>query len=277
VLTGCLRISRESLFTGLNNLDIISILTKNYSEYFGFTQTEIDAMLMFYKLESKSEEAKSWYNGYLFGQTQVYNPWSIVKVVRDWVSGEIFPKPYWINTSGNSIVRTLIEKADDAAKNDLETLISGGTIRKIIHEDVTYDEMENSIENIWNFLFFTGYLTKKSESEKIDKDDKLILELIIPNRELRYVFNTKISDWFDERIRQKDFTKMFTAILGGDVETFENELSDILFQTISYLDNQESFYHGLLVGVLSRMQDFKLKSNRESGWGRSDIYMKYNL
>ncbi|GHV12215.1 hypothetical protein AGMMS49938_04310 [Fibrobacterales bacterium] len=274
VLTGCLRISKESIFTGLNNLNIVSIVSRSYAEYFGFIPAEVEAMLCYYKMENRRDIIKSWYNGYIFGNnTQIYNPWSIINAVSDLKDfPNAYPKPYWSNTSSNSIVRTLIDKADDAAKKDLETLVAGGFIQKIIHEDITYDEIDKEINNLWNFLFFTGYLTKFGESME---GDKIVLDLKVPNRELHYIFNTKIEDWFREKIRQKDYSKLYTAILAGDTDSFEKEISDVLFQSISYLDNSESFYHGLLVGILAKLQDWSLKSNREAGWGRSDIYLKY--
>jgi ribosomal protein L25 (general stress protein Ctc) len=270
-LTGCLRISRESIFTGLNNLNIVSILTKDYSEYFGFTQEEVEAMLRYYNLESKIAEAKRWYNGYSFGNSEVYNPWSTIKVVADWNSGEKFPKPHWSNTSSNSIVRTLIDKADNAAKADLDTLVEGGTIRKAIHEDITYDEMENSIDNIWNFLFFTGYLTKAGEHFE---GRNIIIDLKVPNEELQYIFSEKITDWFKEKINQKDFSKLYTAILEGDSEVFENELSTQLLDSISFYDSAENFYHGFLTGLLLGVKGYLVKSNRESGNGRSDVFLR---
>jgi hypothetical protein len=273
VMTGCLRISKESIFTGLNNLDIISILSKNYSEHFGFTQSEMDAMLKYYKLESKTEIAKEWYNGYIFGKTEVYNPWSSIKVVSDWVCdiGES-PAPYWVNTSGNDVIRKLIDKVNGTAKEELETLIAGKTISKIIHEDITYDEIDNSVDNIWNFLFFTGYLKKVEENRK---EGVLTLELSIPNAELMYIYKTKINEWFKELIEQKDMKKLYDAILSGDAKTLQYELSELLLDTISYLDAQENFYHGFMLGILSRQDRYLLKSNREAGTGRSDIIMKY--
>ncbi|GHV14806.1 hypothetical protein AGMMS49938_11590 [Fibrobacterales bacterium] len=273
VLTGCLRISKESIFTGLNNLQIISILNKNYSEYFGFTPIEAESMLHYYDLDIRLEDFKSWYNGYLFGETQVYNPWSVINAtsdIRDYT--QAFLRPYWSNTSSNGIVRTLVDKADGKAKADLETLITGGSIQKIIHEDITYDEMENSIENIWNFLFFTGYLTKACESIE---GEKIVLDLKIPNRELHYIFETKIQDWFKEKIRQKDFSKLYAAVINGEAETFEEELATVLETTISFYDSAENFYHGFLTGVLSGLDKYIVKSNRESGNGRGDIFMKY--
>ena len=169
VITGCLRISRESIFTGLNNLKVISILSESYSEYFGFTQPEIDDLLNYYGLIEKRQELEDWYNGYLFGNTTVYNPWSAIHMIDDWrAKMNKTPTTYWANTSSNDIVHKLIFRATEDMKTELETLIAGGTISKPIHEDITYDEIENNAENLWNFLFFTGYLKKVNET--VDDD-----------------------------------------------------------------------------------------------------------
>ncbi|GHV79702.1 hypothetical protein AGMMS49944_14930 [Spirochaetia bacterium] len=272
-ITGCLRISKESIFTGLNNLDVNSITGKNYTEYFGFTQEEISNMLAYYSLNSCADMVKEWYDGYLFGNTEVYNPWSSIKIVKDLCADiHSLPQPYWANTSSNSIVRTLIDKADDDAKADLDTLIAGGTIKKIIHEDITYDEVEKNIDNIWNFLFFTGYL--KKVGEYADTENNIVLELTIPNIELLCIFRNKIQEWFKETIEQCDLSRLYTAVLEGDAQTFEDELSELLIDSISFYDNQENFYHGFLTGVLSKAKRYLVKSNRESGNGRSDIFMK---
>ena len=272
VITGCLRISKESIFTGLNNLDIISILSKNYSEHFGFTQDEMDAMLKHYGQESKTQIVKNWYDGYVFGKTEVYNPWSSVKVVSDWITDiDEWPKPHWANTSSNDIVRKLINKADNEAKVELETLISGGSISKTIHEDITYDEIEKSTDHIWNFLFFTCYL--KKVGERSSEEGILTLDLSVPNTELMYIYKTKINEWFEESTKQRDLKTLFNAVLGGEAEVFQAELSKILAESISYHDSAENFYHGFMAGILSRLNGYRVKSNRESGDGRSDLVL----
>ena len=273
VITGCLRISRESIFTGLNNLEIVSILKSNYSEYFGFTQSEIDVMLKHYGLESKTQTVMDWYNGYIFGNTEVYNPWSSVLIVSDWVANiNELPAPYWANTSGNAIVRDLITRADERTKAELGTLMAGGTISKVVHEDITYDEVYKNTDNIWNFMFFTGYLKKAGERlEGVQR----VLDMSIPNLELRYIYETKIKEWFNEKIQQKDFSKLYDAILNGNVETLREELEAFLLDTISYFDGKEDFYHGIMLGVLSGIRNYELKSNRETGRGRCDIVMKH--
>ena len=273
VLTGCLRISKESIFTGLNNLDIISILNNYYSECFGFTENEVKNMLDFYGVSSKFPMVKSWYNGYLFGDTEVYNPWSSVKIVKDlYKSIDVFPTSYWANTSSNSIVRSLIDRADLTVKEEIGTLIMGKTIEKPVHEDITYDEIYKSMDNLWNFLFFTGYLKKVSQKLK-GKD--IYLELKIPNEEVDYIFRNKILDWFNEKIQKQDLSKMYDAILDGDELTFENHLVSILEESISFNDSYENFYHGFVLGVLMNMKNYKIKSNRENGKGRSDIIIQY--
>jgi hypothetical protein len=271
VITGCLRISKESIFTGLNNLDVISILNECYDDYFGFTQDEMNDMLVYYGLESKTQIIKDWYNGYLFGKAVVYNPWSAILAISNWRKNKNkFPEPHWVNTSRNAIVRDLIDRADFKTKIELDTLIEGGSISKIIHEDITYDEVFQNPNNLWNFMFFTGYLKKITERTE---NKKKVLELAIPNMELQYIYETKIQEWFEERIRDKDLVRFFDAILSGDVVTFQSELAMLLIESISFMDNAENFYHGFMVGVLSRLNGYLVKSNRESGHGRSDLVM----
>ncbi|SFC49671.1 AAA family ATPase [Clostridium uliginosum] len=273
VITGCLRISKESIFTGLNNLEIISILNKSYDEYFGFTQEEVSKMLGDYDLNEKETLIKEWYNGYIFGDAEVYNPWSAVRFVKDLgVDKNRFPSSYWANTSSNSIVKSLIEKADTKTKQEIELLIEGKTIEKLVHEDITYDEIYDSMDNLWNFMFFTGYF--KKVSERMDEEDNHYLELSIPNREVKYIFRTKILKWFEEKVKAKDLSKLYTSIINGEAEIFEEELGRLLMETISFNDSYENFYHGFVVGALANMHDYIVKSNREGGKGRSDLFIK---
>ncbi len=272
VVTGCLRISRESIFTGLNNLKVVSVLDDSYAEYFGFTQNEVDKLLNAYCITSRKEEVKEWYNGYLFGNTEIYNPWSLVNYVSDVVyKNTKFPKPYWSNTSSNSIVRDLIEKADDNTRNELEWLVTWGTIEKPVHEDVTYADIGQSQDNLWNFLFFTGYL---KAIDKRFEADIIYLVLKIPNREIRSIYRNKITDWFNDRIKSIDFSGLYNAIINGDTNVFENYLREQLHRSISFMDNAENFYHGFLLGLLSGLQGYEKLSNRESGEGRYDIVLK---
>ncbi len=273
VITGCLRISRESIFTGLNNLNIISILNDRYAEYFGFSDNEAQELTKYYELEEKYSLIRDWYNGYVFGQTNVYNPWSVIKFIFDLTGNKnTFPSSYWANTSSNSIVKSLIEKADSKTKQEIELLIEGKTIEKLVYEDITYDEIYDSLENLWNFMFFTGYF--KKVSERMDEDDNRYMELSIPNREVKYIFRSKILRWFEEKVKAKDLSRMYTSIINGDAEIFEEELGRLLMETISFNDAYENFYHGFVVGALANMHDYIVKSNREGGKGRSDLFIK---
>ncbi|UZP02123.1 AAA family ATPase [Clostridium botulinum] len=273
VITGCLRISRESIFTGLNNLNIVSILNDRYAEHFGFTDDEVKKILKDYKLEEKYGVIKEWYNGYIFGSTNVYNPWSVVKYVYDLLPNiNAFPTSYWANTSSNSIVRSLIEKADSVTKKEIELLIEGKDIEKKVHEDITYNEMYDSMDNLWNFMFFTGYF--KKVSERMDEEDNHYITLKIPNKEVKYIFKNKILKWFHDKVKVKDLSTMYSAIFSKDSQTFQKELNAMLRQTISFNDAYENFYHGFTLGVLANMHDFLVKSNREAGDGRSDIFIK---
>ncbi len=273
VITGCLRISKESIFTGLNNLEIISILNEYYSEHFGFSCREVTEMLDYFGLSIKKELVDQWYNGYVFGDSNIYNPWSVVRIVKDlYKDKNAFQVWYWANTSSNSIVRSLIEKADLSTRQEIEALIAGESIEKIIHEDITYDEVYKNMDNLWNFMFFTGYL--KKVSERMNSNDDIILGLMIPNREVKYIFRTKILDWFKEKIKVKDLSVMYNAIIDGDSEIFQRELRKLLRESISFNDAYENFYHGFVVGVLMNMSDYIVKSNREGGSGRSDVFIK---
>lgn len=263
VITGCLRISRESIFTGLNNLEIISILNRQFAECFGFTQAEVDQMLAYYGLEQKKQEVREWYDGYLFGSTEVYNPWSVINYIKTAVFDETaFPKPYWSNTSSNSIIRELIREADSRAKQEIEDLIAGGTIEKQIHEEITYGDIHQSQDNLWNFLFFTGYLKAVSQRFEVDT---IYLTMKIPNAEIGYIYRNTIREWFEQRIKAEDFTPMYRAVLEGDEQTFERIVKGYLSESISYYDSEERFYHGFLLGLLSGLQNYDVLSNRESG------------
>lgn len=274
VITGCLRISKESIFTGMNNLEIVSILNKSYEEYFGFTNDEITKICKDYNINDKYSEIKEWYDGYVFGDENVYNPWSVVRYVKDVaINGEKYPSPYWSNTSSNSIVKTLIEKADLITKEEIESLIEGNVIEKPIHEDITYNEIYDSMENLWNFMFFTGYF--KKVSEKINSIGERFIKLAIPNKEVKYIFKTKIEKWFKEMIKGENLDELFEAMFQGNEKKFEEKIISILEKSISFNDSYENFYHGFLVGILSTLHNYKVKSNRESGIGRGDIIIQY--
>lgn len=273
VITGCLRISRESIFTGLNNLEVDTVLHARYGDSFGFTQEEVEKMLLYYNLGAYLDEVKIWYDGYQFGSTEIYNPWSILKYTNDHIDHVAkFPLPYWSNTSSNSIVRSLVHNADAQARKDLEVLMEGGTIRKQVHEDITYDVIDDNEDNLWNLLYFTGYL--KSISEEVDEQDDIYMHLTIPNREVRTIYRNSIKEWFRDEIKATDLSPLRTALETGDCERIGDFLSDRLMKTISYYDYDETYYHGFLAGILTAMDGYEVLSNRESGTGRPDIILK---
>lgn len=273
VITGCLRISKESIFTGLNNLNIISVNSLSYAEYFGFTQTEIDEILSYYGLTSNRECVKKWYDGYLFGDQEVYNPWSVINYIESCIGNpHALPAPYWSNTSSNSIIRSLVEHADFSVKQEIENLIAGETITKPIHEDITYEDIHTNQDNLWNFLFFTGYL--KKVSEKQDAEIRYI-EMEIPNSEVRYVYKRTILQWFEESVKSKNLSELYDALLSSDPNKLEKMICENLMETISFYDHQEAFYHGFLAGLLKNIGTYIVLSNRESGNGRPDIILKY--
>ena len=273
VVTGCLRISKESIFTGLNNLKVISITSQTYAEHFGFTPAEVEQMLRDYGLEENLETVKKWYDGYRFGDAEVYNPWSVINYVDScYKDKHAFAKPYWSNTSSNSIVRNLVEHADISAKQEIEALIEGGTIEKPIHEDITYDDMDSTQDNLWNFLFFTGYLKKISERQE---GETIYMEMAIPNSEVRYVYKNAVLRWFEEKTKKKELTPLYESMLNGDPEKMAEILSENLMETISFYDYQESYYHGFLAGMLKNIGNYIVQSNRESGSGRPDILVRY--
>ena len=273
VVTGCLRISKESIFTGLNNLNVVSITSDSFAEHFGFVPGEVEQMLKDYGLEDNLETVRQWYDGYQFGETEVYNPWSVINYVNScYRDKKAFAKPYWSNTSSNSIVRNLVEHADVSVKQEIEALIEGGTITKPIHEDITYDDMDSTQDNLWNFLFFTGYLKKISEYQE---GETIYMEMAIPNSEVRYVYKNAVLRWFEKRTEKKELAPLYESILNGDPEKMAEILSENLMETISFYDYQESYYHGFLAGMLKNIGNYIVQSNRESGNGRPDILLKY--
>ena len=273
VITGCLRISKESIFTGLNNLKVDSVLRTEYGDSFGFTESEVEEMLAYYNLQEELTEVKRWYDGYLFNDIEIYNPWSIINFVYD-RDRKItqFALPYWSNSSSNSIIREMVGEADADAKRDLETLINGGTIEKQVHEDITYGDIHQTQDNLWNFLFFTGYLKKMSE-RKDESGESLYLSMAIPNTEIKTIYKNSISYWFEQRMKETDRSPLVHALETGDCEAAENFISEQLFHTISYYDYAENFYHGFMAGLLVNIGGYLVRSNRESGNGRPDIVM----
>lgn len=274
VVTGCLRISKESIFTGLNNLNVISIMNKKYAEHFGFLESEVNQILQYYGLEEKEQELKDWYDGYLFGDTEVYNPWSVINYADNGKQGGLlFPKPYWSNTSSNSIVRELVERADSSVKQQIEGLIAGETIEIPVHEDITYEDIYKTQDNLWNFLYFTGYLKKVKDGERLE-EEKIYLTLKIPNAEVRYIYRNTILEWFEQKIGTSDLNGLYRAVQEGDSSTFEALVSEQLIETISFFDYAENYYHGFLSGILKGCPGFIIQSNRESGNGRPDLIMR---
>ena len=272
VVTGCLRISRESIFTGLNHLNVVSIRDDDFSERFGFTEAETETMLRDYGMEERIPEAKEWYNGYLFGQKEIYNPWSIISYVDAIVNKKrLFPEPFWSNTSSNAIVKDLIWHADEERKKELEQLIDGGTIEKKIHEDITYGDIHESDDNLWNFLFFTGYLKKVSERRE---EEDVYVTMTIPNLEIRSIYRNHIRGWFDQAVKKSDKAVFYKAVLDGDTGRMEDFLTGLLDKCISTFDSSESFYHGFFLSLLYGVPGYEPRSNREEGDGRPDIVLE---
>lgn len=283
VLTGCLRISKGSIFTGLNNFKVMSITDSRFDEQFGFTDEEVRKLLSDYGMDSHFDEVKEWYDGYHFGRADVYCPWDVINHadhLRD--DSDAKPQTYWINSSGNSLVRRLINRADSSTKDEIERLIAGEAIEKVIRQDLTYDEIENSIDNIWSVLFTTGYLTKIGEVKLPDSESYAYM-LVIPNKEVREVFVLQIQEWFKAVVaNDNDAMKLLSkAILDKDEEILARQLNIVMGRMISILDTKapddmkENFYHGLLLGLLRGSNpDWLIRSNRESGDGFSDILIK---
>ena len=277
VLTGCLRVSKESIFTGLNNFKILSITDTRFDEQFGFTDTEVRKLLLDYHLEDRFGEVKEWYDGYHFGNADVYCPWDVINFVdRAKDDREAKPEAYWINTSGNELVKRFIDKANKTTKSEIERLINGEAIEKELRLDLTYEEIDQSIDNLWSVLFTTGYLTQSGRNENG------AYRLIIPNREVREVFRLQINEWFKKSIfsNTERLTAFWKAFEEGDTEGVEQYLNRVLSNSISVFDTKarkeekESSYHNLLVGILSGNADWLVKSNVEAGEGFADIIVE---
>ena len=277
VLTGCLRVSKESIFTGLNNFKVYAADDVRYDEEFGFTNEEVKKLLANYNLQEHFEKVKEWYDGYHFGGADIYCPWDVINYVDDLLSDpNVQPKSYWINSSGNDLVKRFIEQADITTKDEIEQLIAGNAVEKRIRSDLTYDEIDNSIDNIWSVLFTTGYLTR------LGKAENGVYKLIIPNQEVREVFVLQIREWFNQIIanNRASTDKINQGFLEGEAETIQQELTMFLGETIRVFDTKarneekEIFYHGILLGILKNYSGWVVKSNRESGEGFADILLK---
>jgi len=274
VLTGCLRISKESIFTGLNNLKVLTLTDVRFDEYFGFTDSEVKDMLEYYGLSEHYGEVKEWYDGYRFGNVEVYCPWDVINYC-DLLKADpnALPQDYWSNTSGNAMVRRFIDKADTRTRDEIERLIAGDEIVKEIHQELTYNELDSSIENLWSVLFTTGYLTQRGQEEKKYR-------LAIPNNEIRELFISQIREWFRDVSRKDGETlnQFCEAFPEQNPEKIEEIFSDYLWNTISIRDTasskKENFYHGILLGLLGYKSNWLVKSNAESGLGYSDILVE---
>ncbi len=277
VLTGCLRIAKESIFTGLNNLRVMSITNMQFGEYFGFSDSEVRDMLKYYGYEDRYEQVKTWYDGYSFGKADVYCPWDVINYCAELRSDpDAVPRAYWVNTSGNGIIRKLLQMAAPGTRQELERLVNGETVSKRIRQELTYRELYESADNVWSVLFTTGYLTRRG---KADGD---VYQLAIPNYEIRQIFIDHILEWFQEEAR-RDTPKLdafCAAFLRGDAEAVEEQFTAYLKKTISIRDTavrkgkKENFYHGILLGLLSHREDWYVFSNMESGDGFSDIMVE---
>ena len=271
VVTGCLRISRESIFTGTNNFVSDTIFDTRLNEYFGFLQDEVEQLLTAIDAKDKAGIVKEWYDGYHFGSYDVYCPWDVLNYGnRLQTTGSDVPVSFWKNTSDNAIIRSFVEIQSDIITDKLETLMSGGFIRQKIVEDLTYDYLHSSEENLWSVLYLTGYLT-------IDRKESRVLDgeyaLIIPNAEIQEIFETTIQKWFQDYAASCDRRKLFTAVWNGDTEQMSVEMNRLLRQTISYYDYREDFYHAFLAGIFAGA-GYMVESNKEYGEGRSDIVVK---
>ena len=273
VVTGCLRIAKESIFTGTNNFVSDTISSSHLNEYFGFTQADVDQILKDADCLEHAADIKNWYDGYHFGDLDVYCPWDVMNYLRDLQRNpKAKPASYWKNTSDNSIIRSFIDYRGAKISQKLETLLSGGYILQKIEEDLTYDYLHSSEENLWSILYLTGYLTQVREDNLPAPLPEDTSALIIPNAEVREIFETTIQKWFDESAQTWNLTTLFDAMWSGDAETLTAEINKLLYKTISYHDYREDFYHAFLTGILAG-SGCAVESNREHGEGRSDIVM----
>ena len=283
VLTGCLRVSKESIFTGLNNFEINSIVDIDHDEQFGFTDDEVMKLLSDYDRSERYPDAKEWYDGYHFGNADIYCPWDVINFAKKLVSDpSARPSAFWINSSGNDMVKRFVDKADQTTRDEIEKLVAGGFVEKQLRLDLTYDEIDNTIDNLWSVLFTTGYLTKIGEV-KVPDSESYAYRLVIPNKEVREVFILQIQEWFKAVVAKDDDTMklLSRAILDKDEKQIARQLNIVMSRMISILDTKapdamkENFYHGLLLGLLRGSNpDWLIKSNRESGDGFSDILIK---
>ena len=272
VLTGCLRVSRESIFTGLNNLKTYSITKNKFSQYFGFTQKEMQEILQNFSLEQYAGTIAKWYDGYRFGLTEIYNPWSVLNCIDSYLQNDMVAcEPYWSNTSSNRIVKRLIEESNERTKSMVEELINGTPIHTQIFEDVTYGTIDVNQDYIWSFLLFTGYL-KIISCETVG--DETYYDMVIPNVEIKSIYKNTIRSWFIDHINRDSRTEILESVIHADAEKLEDLLCTWLTNTISCFDEQENYYHGFVTGLVSGFNGYMVVSNRESGNGRFDLVVK---
>ena len=272
VLTGCLRVSRESIFTGLNNLKTYSITKNKFSQYFGFTQAEMQEILQNFSLEQYAGTIAKWYDGYRFGLTEIYNPWSVLNCIDSYLQNDMVAcEPYWSNTSSNRIVKRLIEESNERTKSMVEELINGTPIHTQIFEDVTYGTIDVNQDYIWSFLLFTGYL-KIISCETVS--DETYYDMVIPNVEIKSIYKNTIRSWFIDHINRDSRTDILESVIHADAEKLEDLLCTWLTNTISCFDEQENYYHGFVTGLVSGFNGYMVVSNRESGNGRFDLVVK---
>lgn len=268
VVTGCLKIAKESVFTGTNNFVSDTISSERYNEYYGFTQKDVDQILQDAQIEEKASDIKEWYDGYRFGEFDVYCPWDVMNYLWDLTNNQnAKPVSYWKNTSDNAIIRSFIDYAGSGIQKKMEKLMAGDTIDQKIEENLTYDYLHSSEENFWSILYLTGYLTRDKE-EKESADGKITLK--IPNKEIREIFETTVQDWFSDTAKLQDRKHLFDAVWNGDEQTLTQEISRLLRITISYHDYREDFYHAFLAGIFAGA-GYSVESNKEHGEGRSDL------
>ena len=271
VITGCLKISKESIFTGTNNFVSDTITAARFNEYFGFTQKDVDQLLIDADVSEKTEQVKVWYDGYHFGKTDVYCPWDVMNYLRDLQENpDAKPTGYWKNTSDNSIIRSFIDFAGSNITEKLETLLTGGYLTEHIDENLTYDYLHSSEENLWSVLYLTGYLTRVREVDLKEKPSDGVTALMIPNEEIKEIFQTTIRKWFDDNAKEWDRKPLFDAVWNGKSEEITREMTRLLRMTISYHDYKEDFYHAFLAGIFTGA-GYVVQSNKEHGEGRSDV------
>lgn len=274
VITGCLRVAKESIFTGTNNFVSDTISDSHLNEYFGFTQKEVDQLLEDSGTTDHAEDIKAWYDGYHFGDLDIYCPWDVMNYLRDLQNDpNAEPASYWENTSDNAIIRSFIDYAEDSISEKLETLLSGGYIVQKIRENLTYDYLHSSEENLWSILYLTGYLTRIPPASLPKKLPRGELALVIPNAEVKEIFENTVQEWFDDTAKGSDRRALFDAVWSGNAEALTEEMSDLLYRTISYHDYREDFYHAFLAGIFAGA-GYSVTSNREHGEGRSDVVIR---